>query len=67
MATANVNGAQLEYEVTGSGDPVVFVHGAHWPTPTSHWSQSLRSEGSPESATTAGPWGEHSGWRPRNG
>ena len=29
MARAHVNGAQLEYEVTGSGDPVVFVHGAH--------------------------------------
>lgn len=29
MERANVNGAQLEYDVTGSGDPVVFVHGAH--------------------------------------
>ena len=25
---ANVNGAELEYEVRGSGEPVVLIHGA---------------------------------------
>jgi pimeloyl-ACP methyl ester carboxylesterase len=29
MEQANVNGATLEYEVQGSGDPVVFIHGSH--------------------------------------
>ena len=28
MATASVNGVSLEYQETGTGDPVVFVHGA---------------------------------------
>jgi pimeloyl-ACP methyl ester carboxylesterase len=28
MAEAAVNGVQLRYELTGSGDAVVFVHGA---------------------------------------
>lgn len=29
MERAKVNGAELEYEVTGSGEPVLFIHGAH--------------------------------------
>jgi pimeloyl-ACP methyl ester carboxylesterase len=28
MERANINGITLEYEVQGSGDPVVFIHGA---------------------------------------
>ena len=29
MERANVDGITLEYEVEGSGEPVVFIHGAH--------------------------------------
>ena len=29
MERANVDGIALEYEVQGSGEPVVFIHGAH--------------------------------------
>jgi pimeloyl-ACP methyl ester carboxylesterase len=29
MERADINGVTLEYEVQGSGEPVVFIHGAH--------------------------------------
>ncbi len=29
MEQANIDGISLEYETRGSGDPVVFIHGAH--------------------------------------
>jgi hypothetical protein len=29
VQTARVNGAMLEYEVRGSGEAVLFVHGSH--------------------------------------
>ena len=29
MQRADVNGIKLEYEVQGSGEPVVFIHGSH--------------------------------------
>jgi len=29
MEQANIDGISLEYEVRGSGEPVVFIHGAH--------------------------------------
>ncbi len=29
MNRARVNGAELEYEVKGSGEPVLFIHGSH--------------------------------------
>ncbi len=28
MAAATVNGVKLEYEVLGSGEPMLFIHGA---------------------------------------
>jgi pimeloyl-ACP methyl ester carboxylesterase len=39
MDRANIDGLTLEYEVQGSGEPVVFIHGAHigdtyWPLMT---------------------------------
>ena len=29
MGHAKLNGVELEYEVTGSGPPMLFIHGAH--------------------------------------
>ncbi len=29
MERADINGITLEYEVHGSGDPVVLIHGGH--------------------------------------
>ena len=29
MERAVVNGVELEYEITGTGDPVLFIHGSH--------------------------------------
>ncbi|MBV8955179.1 MAG: hypothetical protein JO179_13660, partial [Solirubrobacterales bacterium] len=29
MERARVNGAELEYELKGSGEPVLLIHGSH--------------------------------------
>ena len=42
METATVNGVELEYEVTGSGEPVLLISPC-WPTASCRSWQSRRS------------------------
>ena len=37
MEHAKVNGIELAYEVVGSGEPMLFIHGATSPTRSSRW------------------------------
>ena len=53
MEHAKVNGVELAYEVVGSGEPMLLIHGAS-PTRCSRWSQNRRSSASSASATTGG-------------
>ena len=49
---AQVNGAELWYEITGEGEPVIQIHGAGFGTSTSHRRRRRSVSASASSTTT---------------